>query len=105
MLVVDGARQIGKSYIIRHAGQSLFKNYIEINMEADKLGDRVFAEAKTVSDFYLALSVVAGDKMKSKTRQRTVRTLSARAPSIQHFLANLCCANLFLYENLIVCKL
>ncbi|CAK7016324.1 ATP-binding protein [Bacteroides rodentium] len=67
VLVVDGARQIGKSYIIRHAGQSLFKNYIEINMEADKLGDRVFAEAKTVSDFYLALSVVAGDKMKSKT--------------------------------------
>lgn len=62
VLVVDGARQIGKSYIIRHAGQSLFKNYIEINMEADKLGDRVFAEAKTVSDFYLALSVVAGDK-------------------------------------------
>ena len=41
VLVVDGARQIGKSYIIRHAGQSLFKNYIEINMEADKLGDRV----------------------------------------------------------------
>ena len=35
-------------------------------MEADKLGDRIFAEAKTVGDFYLALSVVAGDKMKEK---------------------------------------
>jgi len=66
VLIVDGACQIGKSYIIRHVGQKLFQNYIEVNMEADKLGDRIFAEAKTVSDFYLALSVVAGDKMKER---------------------------------------
>lgn len=44
----------------------MFPNYIEINMEEDKLGDRIFAEAKTVADFYLALSIVAGDKMKDK---------------------------------------
>lgn len=64
MLLIDGARQIGKSYIIRHVGQRMFSNYIEINMEEDKLGDRVFAEAKTTKDFYMALSIVAGDKMK-----------------------------------------
>ena len=45
---------------------SQFANYIEINMEADKLGDRLFAEAKTVKDFYLALSIVAGDRMKER---------------------------------------
>lgn len=28
VLIIDGARQIGKSYIIRHAGQKLYKNYI-----------------------------------------------------------------------------
>ncbi len=67
MLLIDGARQIGKSYIIRWVGQKKFSNYIEINMEEDKLGDRVFAEAKTTKDFYMALSVVAGDKMKDKT--------------------------------------
>jgi len=66
MLLIDGARQIGKSYIIRWVGQKMFANYIEINMEEDKLGDRVFAEAKTVKDFYMALSVVAGDRMKEK---------------------------------------
>lgn len=66
MLLIDGARQIGKSYIIRWAGQKKFSNYIEINMEEDKLGDRVFAEAKTTKDFYMALSVVAGDKMRDK---------------------------------------
>lgn len=67
VLIVDGARQIGKSFIIRHAGQKLYKNYIEINMEEDKLGDGIFADAKTVNDFYLALSVVAGDRMKGRT--------------------------------------
>lgn len=66
MLLVDGARQIGKSYIIRWVGQKMFPNYIEINMEEDKLGSRIFAEAKTTADFYMALSVVAGDKMKDK---------------------------------------
>lgn len=66
ILVVDGARQIGKSYIIREVGKRMFPNFIEINMETDKVGDRVFANAKTLSDFYLALSTVAGDKMKTK---------------------------------------
>ncbi len=66
ILIVDGARQIGKSYIIREVGSKLFPNYIEVNMEIDKLGERIFAEAKTVDDFYLALSTVAGDKMKAK---------------------------------------
>ena len=66
MLLIDGARQIGKSYIIRHVGKEKFSNYIEINMEEDKLGDRIFAEAKTTKDFYMALSIVAGDKMKDR---------------------------------------
>lgn len=66
MLLIDGARQIGKSYIIRHVGQRMFLNYIEVNMEEDKLGDRIFADARTTKDFYMALSIVAGDKMKDK---------------------------------------
>ncbi len=44
----------------------MFPNYIEVNMEEDKLGDRIFADARTTKDFYMALSVVAGDKMKDK---------------------------------------
>jgi hypothetical protein len=66
ILLIDGARQIGKSYIIRQVGQELFPNYIELNMEEDKLQDRLFAEARTVADFYMSLSVVAGDKMGSR---------------------------------------
>ena len=66
ILLIDGARQIGKSYIIRHIGQKKFKNYIELNMEEDKLGDRLFADVRTVRDFYLTLSINFGDKMGDK---------------------------------------
>ena len=66
VLVIDGARQIGKSYIIREVGKRMYSNFIEINMETDKVGNQVFANAKTVADFYLALSTIAGDKMKNK---------------------------------------
>lgn len=63
LLIVDGARQIGKTFIIRNSGEKMFRNYIEVNMERDRQGDRLFAEATTVDEFYLALSAVAGDKM------------------------------------------
>ena len=66
MMMIDGARQIGKSYIIRHIGKKMFPNYIEINMEEDRLGERIFAEARTTNDFYMALSIVAGNKMKDR---------------------------------------
>ena len=66
LLVIDGARQTGKSYIIREIGSAMFPNYIELNMEEDKVGQRIFAGARTLDDFYLALGVVAGDKMKDR---------------------------------------
>lgn len=66
ILLIDGARQIGKTYIIRYVGKKLFENFIEINMIEDLLGDRFFENAKTVEDFYLRISVLDGEKMKNK---------------------------------------
>ena len=66
ILIVDGARQIGKTYIIRHVGQKLFENYIEINLLEDSLQARLFENTRTTEDFYLQLSMIAGDKMKEK---------------------------------------
>jgi len=66
ILIIDGARQIGKSFIIRHEGISRFKNYIEINFWEDHLKDRLFAEARTTNDFYFRLSTIAGEKMGTK---------------------------------------
>lgn len=66
ILVVDGARQVGKSYIIREVGKRLFSNYIELNMEEDKLGKQYFSEARSVEDFYMVLGMIAGDKLGSR---------------------------------------
>ena len=66
ILLVDGARQVGKTYIIRYVGKKLFENFIEINMVEDALGDRLFAETKTIEDFYLQVSMLEGNKMKAK---------------------------------------
>jgi predicted AAA+ superfamily ATPase len=66
ILIIDGARQVGKSYIIREAGIELFENYIEINLLEDSLNDRYFENTKSTSDFYLQLSMIAGNKLKDK---------------------------------------
>ena len=67
ILVIDGARQIGKSYIIRYEAQQIFKNYIELNMVEDKRNKRVFENTRDVSDFYFRLSLAAGDKMNDRS--------------------------------------
>lgn len=66
VLLLDGARQIGKSFIIRHEGKKFFKNYIEINFLEDKNGEKLFAGVTTTKDFYLKLSAFAGEKMGTK---------------------------------------
>lgn len=70
IMLIDGARQIGKTCVVRHVGQRLFKNFIEINMEEDSRGDRRFADVSTPDDFYLRLSTVRGGMM--DTRDNTL---------------------------------
>ena len=64
VLLIDGARQVGKTFIVRYVGQKLFANFIEINMIEDCEGSKLFANVKTTEDFYLQVSMIAGDKMK-----------------------------------------
>lgn len=66
IMLIDGARQIGKTYIVRHVGKKCFENVIEINMVEDSLGDKLFENTKTVDDFYLQVSMLAGERMKQK---------------------------------------
>lgn len=67
ILLVNGARQIGKSYLIRYVGQKLFSHFVEINLKEDKEGDQVFADVHTTQDLYIRLSNYysepLGDKM------------------------------------------
>lgn len=66
ILLVNGARQIGKSYLIRFVGQKLFSHFVEINLKEDKEGDQVFADVHSTNDLYMRLSnfysIPLGDK-------------------------------------------
>ncbi len=66
ILLVNGARQIGKSYLIRYVGKKMFKNYIEINLKEDKESRGIFATVKSTNDFYIQLGVIAGNRLGTK---------------------------------------
>ena len=63
ILLIEGARQIGKSYIIRNVGTALYDNYVEINFVADDEGEKIFKNIHTTEEFYLNLSMVAGSRL------------------------------------------
>jgi len=60
ILVIDGARQVGKSFIIRNTAKNVFKNYIEVNLKDDFDGDRKYEKINTTEAFYLQLSADYG---------------------------------------------
>ena len=66
ILILEGARQIGKSFSIREAGARLYPNYVEINFVEDDEGDQLFKNIHKKEDFYLTLSMVAGDKLSGR---------------------------------------
>ena len=67
ILLVNGARQIGKSYLIRYVGQKLFPHFVEINLKEDIEGDRVFADVHTTNDLYMRLSNYYSTPLGDKT--------------------------------------
>ncbi len=67
ILLVNGARQIGKTYLIRYVGQKLFTHFVEINLKEDVEGDQVFADVRTTNDLYMRLSNFYSKPLGNKT--------------------------------------
>ncbi|MBQ0084617.1 MAG: ATP-binding protein [Prevotella sp.] len=67
IMVVEGARQIGKSYIIREIGNRLYKNFVEINFVRDDETDGLFRNIHRLDEFYVTLSMIAGEKLGDKS--------------------------------------
>ncbi len=65
ILVVNGARQIGKSFIIRETAKSHFLHYVEINLKEDYDGNRFFSSINSTRVFYLQVSALYGDNLGS----------------------------------------
>lgn len=55
-LILRGARQVGKTYLVRELGKRLFKNYLELNFEQDVTLSSLF-ESKTPATICELLSV------------------------------------------------
>ena len=97
ILIIDGARQIGKSYIIRHEGRANFPNFIEVNMIDDRDGARVFADVKGTEDFYVRLSAVAGRRLGTKDNTLVFLDEIQAYPSMLTLLKFLCDEGRFTY--------
>lgn len=63
ILVIDGARQIGKSFIIRETGKKFFKHFVEINLKDDSEGNKLFENVRTTEEFYLQVSALYGNNL------------------------------------------
>ncbi len=63
IMILEGARQIGKSFIIREVGEKIYNNFIEINFVSDDEGTQIFKEVRTTEDFYFTLSSLYGEKL------------------------------------------
>lgn len=63
IMILEGARQIGKSFIIREVGKKLYDNFIEINFAEDDEGPKIFKGIGTTEGFYFTLCSVYGEKL------------------------------------------
>jgi len=97
ILIIDGARQVGKSYIVRHEGRAAFSNFVEINMIDDRDGARVFADVKGTEDFYVRLSAVAGRRLGTKDNTLVFLDEIQAYPSMLTMLKFLCDEGRFTY--------
>ena len=55
-LLITGARQIGKTYIIREFLKSNSKSYVEFNLFENELAKEAFETSKTAKEFILKIS-------------------------------------------------
>jgi predicted AAA+ superfamily ATPase len=61
ILIVHGARQVGKSFIIRETAKYCFNHYAEIDLKDDYEGNKLFSHVQTTKDFYILISSLFGD--------------------------------------------
>ncbi|MGN0310670.1 MAG: ATP-binding protein [Bacteroides sp.] len=67
IMVIEGARQVGKSYIIREVGNRLYKNFVEVNFVKDDETGGLFRNIHGMDEFYMTLSMIAGGKLGDKS--------------------------------------
>ncbi len=62
-LLVDVARQVGKSYLIEKLGREYFKNFIKIDFFSDTLSRNIFTTSSNTEDIISRLSLLSDKKL------------------------------------------
>ena len=62
-LLITGARQVGKTYIIREVGKANFESFIEINFLENRTARSLFESAKSSADILLRISAIANQPL------------------------------------------
>ncbi len=62
-LMLYGARQVGKTYILKEFGENEFENMVYINCYKNKAVETLFEEDKDVSRILLGLSALSGQEI------------------------------------------
>lgn len=99
-LLLQGARQVGKSYLLESFGQNEFKNYHIFNFELDSRLNKIFAQDLAPKRILFELSIHLGRKIDAKTDLvifDEIQECPRAITSLKYFCENapelaLCCA-------------
>ena len=64
-LLISGARQVGKTFIVREFGRKNFKHYIEINFVKNPKAKALFADTVTEDEFFTLLTAFTSEPIVS----------------------------------------
>ena len=62
-LIVQGARQVGKTYLIREFGKNEFKNLVYLNFEKDNKLESIFENSLNPHEIMESISLLYGEKI------------------------------------------
>jgi len=62
-LLITGARQVGKTYIVRRFAEEHYEHFVEINFLENKTAKRVLSDAVDTKDLFSRISLLAEAKM------------------------------------------
>ena len=63
ILLIEGVRQCGKTYIVERLGTERYAHFVKVNMVEDRQGPRMFENVRTVEDLYFTVQAAAGKEL------------------------------------------
>jgi predicted AAA+ superfamily ATPase len=64
-LLVTGARQVGKTFLVREFGKANYENIAEVNLIENKKAADILDSAENAEDFFARLSIIVNTELKS----------------------------------------